>query len=118
MACLNIPVLPLGLCNAPSTFQQLMNSVMHGYIDDSVLVYLDDILVFSNTEDEHESHLRKVFNQICEHKLCVKLKKCEFGKTHVKYLGHVVGSGELSVDRYKVAAVADWQPPTNVKGVQ
>ena len=55
-------VLLLGLCNAPSTFQQLMNSVMHGYIDDFVLVYLDYVSVFSNTEDEHESHLRKVFD--------------------------------------------------------
>ena len=94
-----------------------MNSVMHGYINDFVLVYLDDILVFSNTEDEQESHLCKVFDQLRKHKLRAKLKKCEFGKTHMKYLGHVVGSGELSVDRDKVAAVADWQPPTDVKGV-
>ena len=62
-------VLPLGLCNAPSTFQRLMNSIVHGYIDNFVLVYLDNILVFSNTEDEHESHLRKVFDQLREHKL-------------------------------------------------
>ena len=62
-------VLPLGLCNAPSTFQHLMNSIMHGYVDDFVLVYLDDILMFSNTEDDHEDHLRKVFDQLCEHKL-------------------------------------------------
>ena len=55
-------VLPLGLCNAPRTFQQLMNSIMHGYMDDFILVYLDDILVFRNTEDEHESQLRKVFD--------------------------------------------------------
>ena len=62
-------VLPLGLCNAQSTFQRLMNSVMHGYIDDFVLVYLDDILMFSNTEDEHESHLHKVFGRLRENKL-------------------------------------------------
>ena len=62
-------VLPLGLCDAPTTFQCLMNSVMHGYIDNFVLVYLEAILVFSNTEDEHESHLCKVFNQLCKHKL-------------------------------------------------
>ena len=55
-------ILPLGLCNAPSTFQHLMNSVMHGYIDDFMLVYLDDILMFSNTEGEHQSHLRKVLD--------------------------------------------------------
>ena len=62
-------VLPLGLCNAPSTFQWIMNSIMHGYINDFVLVYLDDILMFSNTEDEHKSHLRKVFDQLCEYRL-------------------------------------------------
>ena len=90
---------------------------MHGYIDDFVLVFLDNTLVFSNTEDEHESHLHKVYDQLCKRKLYAKLKKCEFGKTHMKYLGHLVGSGKLSVDRDKVAAIADWQPPTDVKGV-
>ena len=62
-------VLPLGLCNAPSTFQRLMNAVMSGYIDDFVLVYLDDILVYSDTADAHEQHLRKVFARLRQHKL-------------------------------------------------
>ena len=110
-------VLPLGLHNAPSTFQHLLNSVMHGYIDDFVLVYLDYILVFSNTEDEHESHLHKVLDRLFKHKIEAKLKKYEFGKTHVKYLGLMVGSDKLSVDCDKVAAVTDQQPPTNVKGM-
>ena len=91
-------VLPLGLCNAPSTFQHLMNAVMSGYIDDFVLVYLDDILVYSDNAEEHEAHLRQVFDRLREHKLQAKLKKCEFRKPYVKYLGHVVGSGELCVD--------------------
>ena len=108
-------VLPLGLCYAPSTLQRLMNSVMHGFIDKFVLVYLDDVLVYSN--NEHELHLRQVFDRLREHKLQAKLKKCEFGKSHVKYLGHVVGSGELSVDREKVAAVTSWEPPSDIKGV-
>ena len=82
-------VLPLGLCNAPSTFQRLMNSVMGEYIDGFVLVYLDDILVFSTTEHEHEHHLRLVFQKLREHKLQAKLKKCEFGKPRVKYLGYI-----------------------------
>ena len=94
-----------------------MNSIMHGYINNFVLVYLNDILVSSNTEGEHESQLCKVFDRLRKHKLWAKLKKYEFGKMHMKYLGHIVGSGELSVDRDKVAAIADWQPPTNVKGV-
>ena len=97
-------VLLLGLCNALSTLQHLMNVVMSGYIDDFILVYLDDILVYSNKAEEHETHLRQVFNQLRKYKLQAKLKKCEFGKSYVKYLGHVVGSGELRVDSDKVAA--------------
>ena len=110
-------VLPLGLCNAPSTFQHLMNLVMHGFIDKFVLVYLDDVLVYSNNEVEHEAHLRQVFDWLRKHKLQAKLKKCEFGKSHVKYLGHVVGSGELSVDHEKAATVSSWEPPSDIKGI-
>ena len=80
-----------------------MNSIMGEYIDNFVLVYLDDILVFSPTEHEHENNLRLVFQRLREHKLQAKLKKCEFGKPHVKYLGHVIGSGEVNVDKDKVS---------------
>ena len=75
-----------------------MNAVMSGYIDDFVLVYLDDILVYSNNAEEHEAHLWQVFDRLREHKLQAKLKKWKIGKPYVKYLGHVVGSGELCVD--------------------
>ena len=94
-----------------------MNVVMSGYIDDFVLVYLDDILVYSDNAKEHEAHLRCVFDRLSEHKLQAKLKKYEFGKPFVKYLGHVVSSGELHVDSDKVAAVLDWEPPKDIKGV-
>ena len=94
-----------------------MNSVMGEYIDDFVLVYLDDILVFSTTEYEHEHHLRLVFQKLREHKLQAKLKKCEFAKPRVKYLGHIVGSGEVHVDQDKVAAVTNWEAPKDIKGV-
>ena len=94
----NYTVLPLGLYNTPSTFQRLMNSIMGEYIDDFVLVYLDDILVFNTTEQEHENHLRLVFQKLREHKLQAKLKKCEFSKLRVKYLDHVVGLREVHVD--------------------
>ena len=90
---------------------------MHGFIDKFVLVYLDDVLVYSNNEDELKAHLCQVFDWLHDHKLQAKLKKCEFGKSHVKYLGHVVGSGKLSVDRKKVAAVSSWEPPSDIKGV-
>ena len=94
-----------------------MNSAMSGYIDELVLVCLDDILIYSNNADEHELHLGKVFDCLQLHKLQAKLKKCEFGKPHVKYLGHVVGSDELRVDSDKVATVLDWEPPVDIKGV-
>ena len=82
-----------------------------------MLVYLDKILVFSTTECEHEHHLRLVFQKLREHKLQAKLKKCEFRRPYVKYLGHVIGSGEVHVDQDKVAAVANCEAPTDVKGV-
>ena len=95
-----------------------MNSVMSTYIDEFVLVYLDDILIYSDNSDERKLHLCKVFDHLQLHKLQAKLKKCEFGKSHVKYLGHVVGSGELRDDSDKVAAVLDWEPPVDIKGIQ
>ena len=90
---------------------------MGEYIDDFVLVYLDDILVFSTTEYEHEHHLRLVFQKLGEHKLQAKLNKRDFGKPRVKYLGHIAGSGELHMAQDKVTAVANWEAPTDIKGV-
>ena len=110
-------VLPLGLGNAPSTFQRLMNSIMGKYIDDFVLVYLDNMLVINPTEYKHKNHLMLIFQKLREHKLQAKLKKYEFGKPCVKYLGHIVGSGEVHIDKDKVAAVTNWEPPRDIKGI-
>ena len=90
---------------------------MGEYIYDFVLVYLDDILVFSTTKHEHEDYLRLIFQCLREHKLQAKLKKCELGKPRVKYLGHIIGSGEVHVDWDKVAAVSNWEVPKDIKGV-
>ena len=90
---------------------------MSDYIDEFILVYLEDIPIYSDNADEHEMHLRKVFDCLRLHKLQAKLKECEFGKPYVKHLGHVVGSGELWVDSDKVAANLDWEPPVDIKGV-
>ena len=90
---------------------------MGEYIDNSMLVYLDDILVFSTIEHEHKHHLRLVFQKLREHKLQAKLKKCEFNKSCVKYFGHVVGSGEVHVNQDKVTTVANWEVPIDIKRV-
>ena len=95
-----------------------MNSTIGEYIDDFVMVYLDDILVFITTEHEHKHHQRLAFQRLRENKLQAKLKKCEFGKLRVKYIGYVVGSGEVHVDKDKVAAVANWEAPKDIKGIQ
>ena len=111
-------VLPFGLCNAPSTFQRLMHSVFHDVLDKFILSYLDDILVYSPTAEAHEQHLRFTLERLRTEKLYAKRKKCDFGKRKVKYLGHVVGSGELAVDTAKVDAVRTWESPRDTKGVQ
>ena len=94
-----------------------MNAEMSDYIDDFILVYLDDTLIYGDNAKEYETHLRQVFDRLCKHKLHAKLNNCEFGKPYVKYLGHVVGLGELHVDSDRVAAVLDWEPPKDIKGV-
>ena len=101
-------VLLLGLCNTPSTFSRLMNDVFGDYVDKFVLVCIDDLLVFSSSAAEHEQHLRWVLQHLHEHRKQAKLCNREFGKPKVKYLGHVVGSGELSMDPDKVSAVLEW----------
>ena len=95
-----------------------MNDVFGDYVDKFVLVYLDDLLVFSSSTAEHEQYLRLVLQYLREHHLLAKLCKCEFGKPKVRYLGHVVGSGELSMDPDKVSDALEWEPPTDVKQVQ
>ena len=90
-----------------------MHEVFHSALDTFVLVYLDDIVVYSTSEQEHERHLTWVFDRLLEHGLRAKRKKCTFGATSLNYLGHIVGSGTLRIDPDKVAAVHDWNPPTD-----
>ena len=86
-------VLLFGLCNAPSTFQRLMNATFSEWLDVFLTVYLDDILIFSATAEEHERHLRLVLERLRERKLFAKRSKCTFGTDNVDYLGHFVGRG-------------------------
>lgn len=91
-------VIPFGLTNAPATFCTLMNRIFHPYLDQFVVVYLDDIVIHSNTLEEHVEHLRKAFQVLRENELFIKQEKCEFSQHKVHFLGHVISKGQLRMD--------------------
>ena len=97
--------MPFGLTNAPTAFMDLMHRVFHPYLDQFVMVFVDDILIYSKSEEEHEDHLRVVLQILRDHQLYAKFSKCEFWLTKVKFLGHVVSSSSVSVDAKKIKAV-------------
>lgn len=107
-------VMPFGLTNAPATFCNLMSDVFYDCIDKYVVVYLDDIVIYSETMEAHLSHLRDVLSRLRQHKLYVKMEKCEFAQKEIKFLGHVISKGHCKMDRRKVQAILDWTPPTKV----
>ncbi|GBG86399.1 hypothetical protein CBR_g41395 [Chara braunii] len=91
-----------------------MNRIFHDYLDKFVIVYLDDILIFSKTVEEHVAHLDKVLGLLRQHKFKINSEKCEFGRTHVLYLGHEISAEELKPDDAKVASIRDWPRPQSV----
>ncbi|WVZ63662.1 hypothetical protein U9M48_013276 [Paspalum notatum var. saurae] len=111
-------VMSFGLTNAPPYFMNLMNKVFMEYLDKFVVVFIDDILIYSKTEEEHEEHLRLVLQKLREHKLYAKLSKCEFWLDQVPFLGHIVSKGGIMVDPSKISSVMDWKVPKVVKEVR
>ena len=107
-------VMPFGLTNAPAAFMDLMNRVFHPYLDKFVIVFINDILIYSPSKKKHGEHLRIVLQTLREHRLYAKFSKCEFWLPKVKFLGHIVSNDIVSVDPSKIEAVMDWQPPKNV----
>ncbi|WVZ76522.1 LOW QUALITY PROTEIN: hypothetical protein U9M48_024492 [Paspalum notatum var. saurae] len=105
-----------GLTNAPAYFMNLMNKVFMEYLDKFVVVFIDDILIYSKTEEEHEEHLS--FAKPRDHKLYAKLSKCEFWLDQVPFLGHIVSKGGIMVDLGKIGGVMDWKVPKVVKEVR
>jgi hypothetical protein len=116
--CLSGWLCRFGLCNALTTFMCVMNDVFRPFIDEFVIVYLDNILVFSETWDDHVRHVKKVLDTLQREKLHVKLSKCEFGKTTLVNLGHIVGGGQLKIDPYKVDVIVFWPEPKSVTEVR
>ncbi|KAK1649153.1 hypothetical protein QYE76_066958 [Lolium multiflorum] len=106
-------VMSFGLTNAPAYFMNLMNKVFMEYLDKFVVVFIDDILVYSKTEEEHEEHLRLVLGTLRKHRLYAKFSKCQFWLKEVGFLGHVLSAGGLSVDPSLIKSIMDRQPPTN-----
>ncbi|WVZ97443.1 hypothetical protein U9M48_042981 [Paspalum notatum var. saurae] len=111
-------VMSFGLTNAPAYFMQLMNSVFMDYLDKFVVVFIDDILIYSKMEAEHEEHLRLVLQRLREHKLYAKFSKCEFWIDEVRFLGHVVSKGGIAVDPSNVSTVTNWKVPEIPKEVR
>jgi hypothetical protein len=105
--------MPFGLINAPVYFMYLMNKVFMEYLDKFVVVFINDILIFSKTEEEHEKHLRMVLEKPRSNQLYSKFNKCEFWLKEVAFLGHVISTGGVSVDPSKVKDMLNFVPPTN-----
>jgi hypothetical protein len=111
-------VMPFGLTDAPATFCTFMNDIFREWLGDFVVVYIDDILIYSASLEEHAEHLRKVFQRLRENKLYAKLEKCEFRVTKVDFLGHRITQEGLKMDDHKVKAILDWEPPKSVPALK
>ena len=107
-----------GLTNTPAYFMYLMNKVFISYLDKFVVVFIDDILVFSKNEEEHEEHLRLVLQKLRANQLYAKASKCEFWLDEVSFLGHVISKGGIAVDPSKVKDVLNWETPKNVGDIR
>jgi len=111
-------VMPFGLSNAPSTFLALMNSILKAFLRHCVLVFFDDILIYSGSWTEHMQHLRAVLDVLHAHHLHLKRAKCAFATRAVHYLGHVISEAGVSMDVSKVEAVQSWPQPRSARGLR
>jgi hypothetical protein len=107
-----------GLTNAPAYFMYLMNKVFIEYLDKFVVVFIDDILVYSRSKEEYDEHLHLALQKLQEHRLYAKLSKCEFWMKQVAFLGHVISKGGIFVDPSKVQDVLSWNAPTSIDDIR
>jgi len=105
--------MPFDLCNTSITFMRLMNDVLRSYLESFIIFYFTDILVYSATWEEHNSHLMKVLETLKKHMLLANINKCEFSQQSLVYMGYVIGGGDLKIDPAKMEVVMKWPVPTN-----
>ena len=110
--------MPFGLTNAPATFQAFIQDTLRDYLDVFCVVYLDDILIFSRSQSDHDAHVKKVLDRLRDAKLFVNAEKCEFDKSQVAYLGYLLGADGIRMDPKKLETVANWPEPSPVKDIQ
>ncbi|XP_052724082.1 uncharacterized mitochondrial protein AtMg00860-like [Vigna angularis] len=110
--------MPFGVTNAPAIFMDYINRIFRPFLDKFVVVFIDDIFIYSKSREEHEEHLRMVLGVLREKELYAKLSKCEFWMNEVHFLGHVVSAGGILVDPAKVRAVLEWESPSSVTEVR
>jgi hypothetical protein len=111
-------VVPFGLSNAPVIFMCLMNGVFREYLDKFVILFLDEIFIYSKLEEDHEHHLRMVLQVLREHHLYSKLGKCSFYQKQIHYLGHIISKDGIAVDPEKIEAIREWSALKNVEEVR
>ena len=110
--------MPFGLTNAPAAFMDLMHRVFRPHLDCFVVIFIDDILIYSKSEQEYEGHLRIVLQTLKEHQLYAKFSKCEFWLKRVTFLGHIISQDGLEVDPEKVEAVLNWKRPETITEIR
>ncbi|MBW0521465.1 hypothetical protein O181_061180 [Austropuccinia psidii MF-1] len=111
-------VMPFGLTNAPTSFQNLINDIFQDLLDVFIVVHLDEVMVFSKSEEEHVTHVSTVLTKLRANNLFAKASKCLFHVTSVEYLGYVVSSEGLKMDQAEVQLILNWPPPRNLKDLQ
>ena len=103
-----------GLINTPATFQKRINSVLGEHLDEFIMAYLDDIIIYSNSEEEHFQYIEWVLQRLVDKKMPVAIKKCEFHTIKTEFCGFIIELGKLSMDLKKIEVIVNWQKPSNV----